>query len=89
MEADIFLSDYQSSLEKQLSENHRQQLNKSRDKGEEDGKRNLPAVDDDFTTPVEHEIRNRYQAEVESLYQNGQQVLNELREKSFDQLSVN
>jgi len=83
MEADIFLSNYQLSLEKQLSENHRQQLSKSREKGEEDGKRNLPAVDDDFTTPVEHEIRNRYQAEVESLYQNGQQVLNELREKKL------
>ncbi len=83
MEADIFLNDYQLSLEKQLSENHRQQLSKSREKGEEDGKRNLPAVDDDFTTPVEHEIRNRYQAEVESLYQNGQQVLNELREKKL------
>lgn len=83
MEADIFISNYQLSLEKQLSDNHRQQLNKSREKGEEDGKRNLPAVDDDFTTPVEHEIRNRYQAEVESLYQNGKQVLNELQEKKL------
>jgi hypothetical protein len=81
METDIFFSKYQSSLENKLAENHRLQLSKSKEKGEEDGKRNLPAVDDDFTTPVEHEIRNKYQAEVEALYQTGQQALNDLSEK--------
>ncbi|WP_340111125.1 hypothetical protein [Maribellus mangrovi] len=81
METDNFFSKYQSTLESNLSENHRLQLSKSKEKGEEDGKRNLPAVDDDFTTPVEHEIRNKYQAEVEALYQTGQQALNDLSEK--------
>lgn len=81
METDNFFSNYQSTLESKLAENHRLQLSKSKEKGEEDGKRNLPAVDDDFTTPVEHEIRNKYQAEVEALYQTGQQALNDLSEK--------
>lgn len=83
MEAEHFLKEYQLTLENQLAENHRQQLKQIREKGEEDGKRNLPAVDDDFTAPVEHEIRNRYQAEVEALYQKGQQALNELHEKKL------
>jgi len=81
MEADNFSTEFQSTLEIKLAENHRQQLNRSKEKGEEDGKRNLPSVDDDFTTPVEQEIRNKYQAEVEALYQTGQQALNDLSEK--------
>ncbi|WP_167615483.1 hypothetical protein [Maribellus sediminis] len=83
MEADNFLMEYQSTLESKLAENHRQQLHKIKEKGEEDGKRNLPAVDDDFTTPVEHEIRSKYQAEVEALYQTGQQALNDLSKKKL------
>jgi len=81
METDNFFNEYQSTLEIKLAENHRLQLSKSKEKGEEDGKRNLPSVDDDFTTPVEHEIRNKYQAEVEALYQTGKQALNDLSEK--------
>ena len=81
MEADNFSTEFQSTLEIKLAENHRQQLNRSKEKGEEDGKRNLPSVEDDFTTPVEQEIRNKYQAEVEALYQTGQQALNDLSEK--------
>ena len=83
MEADNFIKEYQLTFENKLAENHRQQLSKSKEKGEEDGKRNLPAVEDDFTTPVEHEIRSKYQAEVEALYQTGQQALNDLREKKL------
>lgn len=83
MEADNFIKEYQTTFENKLAENHRQQLSKSKEKGEEDGKRNLPAVEDDFTTPVEHEIRSKYQAEVEALYQTGQQALNDLREKKL------
>ena len=58
-------------------------MHKIKQKGEEDGNRNLPAVDDDFTTPVEHEIRSKYQAEVEALYQTGQQALDDLRKKKL------
>lgn len=87
MEAEDFLKNYQQQLEKELAENHRNQLAKSKEKGEEDGKRNLPSADDNFITPVEHEIRNKYQAEVEALYQKGQQVLDDLREKQLN--SVN
>lgn len=83
MEADNFLNDYQTTLEKKLSDNHARQLSRSKEKGEEDGKRNLPAVDDDFTTPVEQEIRSKYQAEVEALFQSGQQALNDLSEKKL------
>lgn len=83
MEADNFLKDYQTTLEKKISDNHAHQLNRSKEKGEEDGKRNLPAVDDDFTTPVEQEIRSKYQAEVEALFQSGQQALNDLSEKKL------
>ena len=71
MEAENFLKEYQYTLEANLSNNHLQQLKQSKEKGEEDGKRNLPSVEDDFTTPVENEIRSKYQAEVEGLYQNG------------------
>lgn len=83
MEADIFLNNYQHTLEEKLTNHHQNQLQKSKEKGEEDGKRNLPSVDDDFTTPVEHEIRSKYQAEVEALFQNGQQVLDELKENTY------
>ena len=53
MKTETFLKDYQFALEKRLTETHKQQLKQSCEKGEEDGKRNLPSVDDDFTTPVE------------------------------------
>jgi len=84
MEAENFLTNYQHTLEEKLSINHQSRLIQSKEKGEEDGKRNLPSVDDDFTTPVEHEIRNKYQAEVEALFQNGRQVLDDLQEKNYN-----
>lgn len=87
MEAENFLTNYQEKLDKELAENHQNQLARSKEKGEEDGKRNLPSAEDNFITPVEHEIRNKYQAEVEALYQQGRQVLNDLKEKNLD--SVN
>lgn len=83
METDNFLNNYQRTLEEKLTQDHKNQLKQSKEKGEEDGKRNLPSVDDDFTTPVEHEIRSKYQAEVEALFQNGRQVLDELKEKNY------
>ena len=52
-------------------------------------KRNLPSVEDDFTTPVEHELRNKYQAEIELLYQNGKQVLDDLEDKNFNSINHN
>ena len=82
MKAEHFLNDYQLSLENKITENHQQQLKKSKEKGEEDGKRNLPSVEDNFTTPVEHEIRSKYQAEIEGLFQNGRQTLDDLQEKT-------
>ncbi len=87
METEYFIQEYQEVLKEKLAETHQNQLKKSKEKGEEDGKRNLPSADDNFTTPVEHEIRNKYQAEIETLYQNGKQVLNDLKDKSFN--SVN
>ena len=83
MEVENFLKEYQQKMEDKLAENHQNQLKQNREKGEEDGKRNLPAVNDNFITPIEHEIRNKYQAEVEALYQNGRQVLDELHEKNY------
>ncbi|WP_346856747.1 hypothetical protein [uncultured Draconibacterium sp.] len=87
METEIFLKEYQFTLESELAKNHQHQLQKSKEKGEEDGKRNLPSVDDDFTTPIEQEIRSKYQAEIEGLYQNGRQVLNDLKENTFKQVN--
>lgn len=83
METENFLKEYQFKLEAELAENHKNQLKKSKEKGEEDGKRNLPSVEDNFITPIEHEIRNKYQAETEALYQNGKQVLDDLHEKNY------
>lgn len=83
MEADYFIQEYEELLKNKLTEAHQKQLKISKEKGEEDGKRNLPSVDDNFATPVEFEIRSEYQAEIETLYQNGKQVLNDLEEKGF------
>ena len=83
MEADYFIQEYEELLKNKLTEAHQKQLKISKEKGEEDGKRNLPSVDDNFATPVEFEIRSKYQAEIETLYQNGKQVLNDLEEKGF------
>jgi hypothetical protein len=83
MEVENFLKEYQHKLEDKLAENHQNQLKQNKEKGEEDGKRNLPSVDDNFITPIEHEIRNKYQAEVEALYQNGRPVLDDLHEKKY------
>ena len=83
MEAEDFLTNFQHQLEEKLAESHRNQLAKSKEKGEEDGKRNLPSADDLFITPIEHEIRNKYQAEIEALFQNGQQILDDLKEKQL------
>lgn len=87
MEAEKFISEYEDILKVKLAENHQNQLKKSKEKGEEDGKRNLPSADDDFTTPVEHEIRSKYQAEIEILYQNGKQVLDDLEHKNFNAIT--
>lgn len=87
MEAEYFIQEYQELLKEKLTEAHQKQLKQSKEKGEEDGKRNLPSVDDNFTTPVEYEIRNKYQAEIETLFQNGMQVLNDLEEKGFKAVS--
>ena len=83
MEAEYFIREYQEVLKENLTETHQKQLKQSKEKGEEDGKRNLPSVDDNFATPVEFEIRSKYQAEIEVLFQNGKQVLNDLEEKGF------
>ncbi len=83
MEAENFILEYQHVLKEKLAGIHKEQLKQSKEKGEEDGKRNLPSVEDTFTTPVEHEIRNKYQAEVEALYENGKQVLNDLSHKNL------
>ena len=77
MEAEEFLSKYQHELEKKVVDSHRLRMENSRTKGEEDGKRNLPSVDDQFVTPFEHEIESKYQADIEDLYQNGKQVLDD------------
>ncbi len=87
MEADQFIRKYQFDLENRLTEKHKNQLQKSKEKGEEDGKRNLPSVDDNFITPVEHEIRNKYQAEIEALYLNGGQVLSDLKDKNLSSIN--
>lgn len=87
METEKFLKEYQYALESDLAKKHQQQLNNSKEKGEEDGKRNLPSVDDDFTTPVEQQLRSKYQAEVEDLFQNGRQVLNDLEENNLKQVN--
>ena len=87
METKKFLTEYQFTLESDLTTKHERQLQNGKDKGEEDGKRNLPSVDDDFTTPVEQQIRSKYQAEVEALYQNGCQVLNDLKENNLKQVN--
>ena len=71
---------YQSTkheLEKKVVDSHRLRMEKQQTKGEEDGKRNLPSVDDQFVTPFEHEIESKYQADIEDLYQNGKQVLDD------------
>lgn len=83
MEAADFLKKYQYELESKLVKDHHGNMKKSRDKGEEDGKRNLPSVDDTFVTPFELETRSKYQAEVEQLFQNGRQVLNDLLDMNF------
>ena len=87
MEAEYFIKEYQQLLKEKVSENHQNQLIKSKEKGEEDGKRNLPSVDDEITTPVEFELRNKYQAEIELLYQNGKQVLEDLEHKQFSSIN--
>ncbi|MCG6190459.1 hypothetical protein [Maribellus maritimus] len=87
METDVFLNEYQKELDLKLSDKHRLNLANSNKKGEEDGKRNLPSVDDTFVTPYEHEIRNNYQAEVEELYKNGRQVLDDLKDRNYKPVS--
>jgi hypothetical protein len=86
METEKFLKEHQYTLESELANKHQQQLQNSKEKGEEDGKRNLPSVDDNFTTPVEQQLRSKYQAEIEALYQNGRQVLNDLEENNLKQV---
>ncbi len=83
MEAEDFLNKFQYELESKLIENHQRNMKKSRDKGEEDGKRNLPSVDDSFVTPFEMETISKYQAELEELYQHGRQVLDDLNDRNF------
>ncbi len=83
MEAEDFLKKYQYELESRLIKDHQGNIQKSKEKGEEDGKRNLPSVDDNFVTPFELETRSKYQAEVEELFQNGRQVLDDLLERNF------
>ena len=83
MEAENFLEKYQYELESRVVADHKGNMIKSREKGEEDGKRNLPSVDDAFVTPFELETLSKYQAEVEELFQNGRQILDDLLDRNF------
>ena len=83
MEAEDFLNKYQYDLESKVVEGHQLNVKNSREKGEADGKRNLPSVEDEFVTPFELEIRSKYQAEVEELFQNGRQILDDLMNRKY------
>ena len=83
MEANEFLTKNQYELEAKVLEKHKSRMENSRLKGEEDGKRNLPSVDDKYATPFEKEIQSKYQAEIEELFQYGKQVLDDLYDKQL------
>ncbi|MBN1822018.1 MAG: hypothetical protein JXR31_13285 [Prolixibacteraceae bacterium] len=83
MEALDFLKTEQKEIESKISANHKARMQNSRQKGEEDGKRNLPSVDDGFISPYEQELQSKYQAEIEEMFQQGSQVLEELYDKEY------
>jgi hypothetical protein len=77
------LSYYRNDLEKTFSQFHEESIKTSKHKGEEDGNRGLPVIDDNDLTPFEKNVINQYQANVEKLFENGRQHLEDLHDKKF------
>ena len=74
---------YYDKLEAAFEEMHQRQLKKCGNKGEKDGKRNLPHIDDTVMSPYEKRIISKYQAEIDKMFQNGRPHLDELYDTNY------
>jgi flagellar basal body-associated protein FliL len=76
-------SNVKSVLEDILDQEHSKQLIECNQKGEEDGIRNLPPIDNDAITPFERGLLAKSQAQIEQIFEEGGQMLNEIRDKHY------
>jgi Skp family chaperone for outer membrane proteins len=75
-----------SPLEARLHHEHSKQLKECTTKGEEDGNRNLPPIENDVITPFEKRLITKYQSQVEEIFVEGRQTLDEIHDKQYKPL---
>lgn len=80
-------SNYTSSLEAVLQQEHSKQMKECIKKGEEDGNRNLPPIENDVITPFEKGLISKYQSQVEQIFVEGRQMLDEIHDKQYKPLT--
>lgn len=69
---------YRADFEEEFQEIHTFTIAECKEKGQDDGRRNLPLVDTTFLTPFENGIINKYQSFIEGIASKGGQFLQEL-----------
>jgi hypothetical protein len=70
-----------SDIEKDLQKEHAKCLENCYKKGEEDGNRNLPTINDENITPFEHSLIAKYQSYIERVFTVGKQGLDEIHDQ--------
>lgn len=71
------------AFERQLHEDHIRQLEQNRAFGEQDGRRNLPAVSDETMPPDERNMLARYQSRVETVAGMVRQMLHDIKDRRW------
>ena len=69
---------YRTDFEEEFNSIHSNTISQCKEKGESDGRRNLPLIETSFLTPFENGIINKYQSFIESIASKGGQFLQEL-----------
>jgi hypothetical protein len=79
-------ANFSSPLENILQQDHSKQMKECTKKGEEDGNRNLPPIENDVITPFEKGLIAKYQSQIEQVSVEGRQMLDEVHDKQYKPL---
>jgi|SaaInl1SG_22_DNA_1037389.scaffolds.fasta_scaffold01994_4 cation transport ATPase len=72
-----------NKTEELIKDFHKDQIKKQKEKGHEDGIRNMPNVEDTEITPHEHSIVSKYQGLLAKIFRTGRPDLDEYHDKEY------
>lgn len=74
---------FESEVSNGFEVKHKNWVQEAEQRGEEDGKRNHPPVEDMFPTPYEQNLRAKYQSAISDLFKRGSQRLQEIYDQKI------